>query len=677
MRTCLLSTITAERVRHIASPTCSNERFERLAASSVFLLPAKRRGAYRHHRLFYEFLELKCLESFGRASLRLLHLKSADMLKASNDIPGAVDLLLKIDEPARALEALERADARLLDELPSSLLCDWLNRLPARLHSTNPMCLVLCSQVLLRKGYSEAALRKAEEAAQLSSDQRSSSLLQALTIKERIYSSRGLRRRSRSVYNDALLLARSDGMRAHIFIDIGLTALKMGSRRGVSEAFSRAERFLDGVDTREAARLRLARCLTTYNSGEFKAARLQSVGIDEEITITDMRLCPTGLRGIIEASTGDLASARDLLERALRRAMRQGDDTRSSFLQSALASCLASSGEATQALHEIESICRTAASHISPSLTALVFNTLGTILRRQGDPKEAATCHRKALNAATKGRSLYASLDSLINLSFSESLTLDERALDLPSFARQAENAGLRFLALKAKLFHATLPTACEDEEARKAALADCIPQQLELGHFTFLTEELTLAEPSLSSYLAQETRGIHVDTLLRCITHHWRGPSTLAKLLCAPHASLTEPILSLVKEELPTKAQIEVLRASCKTSSKALRRRLQIHLSGLEARLSNPHVPLPELTRREYHVLSLIASGLHNQGIAAELILSPTTIKTHINRIFMKLGVTTRVQAIFAYQSALARSEEPPEESRADDLSTLIQPTV
>ncbi|MFT3969423.1 MAG: response regulator transcription factor [Micropruina sp.] len=54
-----------------------------------------------------------------------------------------------------------------------------------------------------------------------------------------------------------------------------------------------------------------------------------------------------------------------------------------------------------------------------------------------------------------------------------------------------------------------------------------------------------------------------------------------------------------------------------------------------------------PELTRREAEVLALIVEGLGNAEIAARLFVGVTTVKTHINAIFAKLGVHTRAEAI------------------------------
>jgi DNA-binding NarL/FixJ family response regulator len=73
---------------------------------------------------------------------------------------------------------------------------------------------------------------------------------------------------------------------------------------------------------------------------------------------------------------------------------------------------------------------------------------------------------------------------------------------------------------------------------------------------------------------------------------------------------------------------------------------------------LPNQHAQaLPDdLTPREAEVLRLIAAGLSNTEIAAALVVSHATVKTHVNHIFSKTGARDRAQAVrYAYQHGIA----------------------
>ena len=67
-------------------------------------------------------------------------------------------------------------------------------------------------------------------------------------------------------------------------------------------------------------------------------------------------------------------------------------------------------------------------------------------------------------------------------------------------------------------------------------------------------------------------------------------------------------------------------------------------------------------LTDREREVLCSVAAGLTNEEVAKKLYLSPTTVKTHLARVFTKLRVRDRAQAVVAaYESGLVVAGSPP----------------
>ena len=73
------------------------------------------------------------------------------------------------------------------------------------------------------------------------------------------------------------------------------------------------------------------------------------------------------------------------------------------------------------------------------------------------------------------------------------------------------------------------------------------------------------------------------------------------------------------------------------------------------ESTPARPAPSLPDLTQRELEVLRLVGRGLSNDEIAERLVIGEGTVKTHIGRIFDKLGVRDRSAAIvFAFDNGV-----------------------
>jgi DNA-binding NarL/FixJ family response regulator len=111
------------------------------------------------------------------------------------------------------------------------------------------------------------------------------------------------------------------------------------------------------------------------------------------------------------------------------------------------------------------------------------------------------------------------------------------------------------------------------------------------------------------------------------------------------------------VLKDVPPEQLVEGIRAvhtgSSLLSPSITRRMIQVYLD------RPPTAPAPAavtgLTPREREILGLLGQGLSNAEIAESLFVSETTVKTHVGRVLMKLGLRDRVQAvIFAYESGV-----------------------
>ena len=99
----------------------------------------------------------------------------------------------------------------------------------------------------------------------------------------------------------------------------------------------------------------------------------------------------------------------------------------------------------------------------------------------------------------------------------------------------------------------------------------------------------------------------------------------------------------------------VRVVAAGEALLAPSVTRRLLAEFAQVRPRDAAPPPAFEELTPRELEVFRLIARGLSNAEVAQELIVSETTVKTHVARVLMKLGLRDRIQAVvLAYESGI-----------------------
>ena len=112
--------------------------------------------------------------------------------------------------------------------------------------------------------------------------------------------------------------------------------------------------------------------------------------------------------------------------------------------------------------------------------------------------------------------------------------------------------------------------------------------------------------------------------------------------------------------KDVPPEQLVDGIRAvvagEALLSPSITRRMIEVYLDRPPA--TNPPPELATLTPREGEILELLARGLTNAEIATRFVVSETTVKTHVARVLMKLGLRDRVQAvIYAYENGVVRA--------------------
>jgi DNA-binding NarL/FixJ family response regulator len=101
----------------------------------------------------------------------------------------------------------------------------------------------------------------------------------------------------------------------------------------------------------------------------------------------------------------------------------------------------------------------------------------------------------------------------------------------------------------------------------------------------------------------------------------------------------------------------VRVVAAGDALLSPSVTRRLIAEFARMGAPRGPSRKTLKDLTERETEVLALVARGLSNAEIAAHLVVAEQTVKTHVSRVLMKLGLRDRTQAVvLAYETGLVQ---------------------
>jgi ATP/maltotriose-dependent transcriptional regulator MalT len=616
VREFLLKTSVLERM---SAPLCDaltgrddgQEMLERLERKNLFVVPLDdERRWYRYHHLFADFLRDRIMrerpETVGE-----LHLRASGWYEGNGHLAEAIGHALSAPDHDLAARLIEEGVEGAVERGEGTTALRWLEALPTEAKRRRPRLFVEHAVALVITGRpddAEPLLQEAERAAsEATADEKDRRFLLgfALTV-------RSWRARLRGDAPQAVELARRalsllpDGdssIRNYAAVRLGDALRAVGDLAAADEAYAEAAE-IDWAARHAYVRLAgmVAHARVRAEQGHLREADEAYRRALRLLTEGGFKLSPAA--GVLHIGMGallyernDLDGAERALERGVELAERTGDVSTLVWAYVTLSRYKRARGEEGGALDMARQAERVARDSGADLQIAIALAWMTRLRLARGDLAEAAAFEQERAANADDAADAARVVDRLTSARLLHAQGRHREALPLlEELGETAEAAGrtgdlIEILALQA------LALWAGGKKGRAAST---------------LAGALTLAEPEGYVRTFADEGAPMGDLLTATLEARQSGRLDAAGRISVSYVAR---LLAAVAQEATPPAAGE--------------------------RLPEP------LSERELEVLALIVAGNSNQEIAAKLYVSTSTVKTHINRLYRKLGARSRTQAI------------------------------
>ena len=276
-----------------------------------------------------------------------------------------------------------------------------------------------------------------------------------------------------------------------------------------------------------------------------------------------------------------------------------------------------------------------------------LFCHLGTWERRKSKYLKAIEEHKKCIDHAHVNNNKYDYAMGLANLGadyIRSGIFYDGEEILYLAYNTAIEH-GLNYVLTNIDFHRAWAAHLSGDNQDEKKYLYSALKRARKYQHNHFMIQEGKISLPLFTTALSNDIESDYVSMILEMI-----GEPVLFAL---------EPLLSSQSVELRNKITRLIGRIGGRNAVTLLHRSLKDEEAKVrgsaKAILANlrheKKLPSDILTSREMEVLGVLATGASNRQIAELLFISEPTVKTHVNKIFRKLGINRRLEAVLYFQ--------------------------
>ncbi len=587
------------------------QMLETLEQANLYLEPLdEERNWYRYHHLFAEFLRSRLQRAAATGelaeSVTALHRRACLWYESHGLAPDAIEHALHAQDYERAVRLIESEEQRVLMPGDTRLVMAWLRLLPEEIiRSRARLCLVRAWS-LFTAGELDEARSWCQQARHLASDDEQQLHAEAGMIAALIAVLQGRLPEALQISRQALavLTARNRPLYAMTYLVFGLAHEMSGDLPGAEKAYLEACASSDEVGNPLIALTALSQLLDL----RLLQARLH-----------EARACFDRAAGYF-ASPGKQFPVASVIYDRMGRLLYEWNDLEQAAFYLAAAVELGLQWE-------------------SADIFTSASTYLAMVKHAQGDGQGTGELMRQAEQALRK-RMVSPATVEVARLQLARLHLLRGNLAAAGRWARDCQQRSAAVMAALREMegvMLARVALAQGDPAAALAVLTPCLETAETGGRVALVIELLTIQA------LAHRAAGAEAEALAaleRALA--LAQPEGYVRMFVDEGPLLAE-LLYRLQGHATLADYVSRLLAICEGRSDERSRRGEVSLpvSACPVQLVEP------LSERELQVLRLIAAGLSNQEIAGRLVVTVSTVKTHINNIYSKMGVQNRIQAV------------------------------